>query len=563
MQVRRFGRIEIRPGERQLLVNGERVEVGSRAFDLLLALLEHRDRVVSRDELLATVWPGVVVEESNLQVQVFALRKVLGPHAIATVSGRGYQFVLAEEASPAASLPATREADIPKRDGIRLNVRTFALPVLVALALAAGMFATFHPLEKRGSSPSGLTRAGDLSIVVLPFANLTGRADQDYIAHGLASSLTADLSRLRDTFIVDVATAFSYKDKAVTVRQLHDELGVRFVLQGNVQRSGDTIRIQVQLADAATSAQLWSESFEGDLSDLLALQDKVTGRVGNSIGREMIIVAARASQMRKDSPRAADLMLRARASGLEPRSHERLQQTASLYRQVLALEPDHVGAMVGLANSLVDDATEYSYRLDEATRAGQIKEAHDLALRVKDRDPRHPGPYRAISIYTVTQGDYAASRRALEEWVSLSPRNIGAHNNLAISFLVSGEPRRAIESLTRAMELAPRPGSWMLQSNMGRAYFMLGDHEAALTWLTRARHGTREPPRILMLYLAMAYAETGDDSSARAMTAQLLRHSPDFRASRFEPPRPTGPPAYKEWFETRFLPSARKAGIPE
>jgi tetratricopeptide (TPR) repeat protein len=277
----------------------------------------------------------------------------------------------------------------------------------------------------------------------------------------------------------------------------------------------------------------------------------------------MVIVAARASQMRRDSPQAADLVLRARAAGLlEPRSLEREQRVAQLYRQVLALEPDHVGAMIGLANMLVDEAVEYSYRFDEPTRARKFDEAHQLALTVKERDPRHPGPYRIISYYARSQGDFAASRQALEEWVSMNPKNVGALNTLSISYFSSGEPRRAIEILTRAIDLAPR-SSWLLQTNMGRAYFMAGDYDTALLWLSRARQGIREPPRILWVYLAMTYAEKGDDANARAMTAELLRHSPDFRASQFDAPRPTHPAAYKEYFNNRFLPAARKAGIPE
>jgi TolB-like protein len=564
MDARRFGRIEIRPGERTLLVDGEQVELGSRAFDLLLVLLEHRGRVVGRDELLEKVWPGIVVEESNLQVQVFALRKALGAQAIATVSGRGYQLALTEDPPTTASPPVAREPF--KNPGfLRIRIPRLALAGFLVAALGAAIFATFQYPAKRGVESASMPRA-PLSIVVLPFANLTGRPDQEYIAHGLTSIVTSDLMRLRDAFIVDQATAFSYRAKTPTAVQLSRELGVRFVLQGNLQSSGERIRIQLQLTDAATGAQLWSEMFEGTPSNLFALQDSITGRVGNTIAREMIIAAARTSQQRTGSPQAADLVLRARALEMQERwngTHETVQQMALLYRQVLALEPDHVNAMAALAAVLVHEAIEYSYRLDEAERKSKLKEAHELAMRVRSLDPANPGIYRPMASYASSQGDFPAARRALEEWVLASPRNGGAHNTLAVSYLNGGEPKRAIESLTRAMELAPKPGSWLYQLNMGRAHFMLGDYDTALGWLSRARQGPREPPRMMMVYLAMTYAEKGDPSRARAMTEQLLRHSPDFKATRFESPGPTSPPAYKEWFETKFLASARKAGIPE
>lgn len=564
MDACRFGRIEIRPGERMLLVGGERVELGSRAFDLLLVLLEHRGRVVTRDELLEKVWPGIVVEDSNLQVQVFALRKALGAEAIATISGRGYQFALTEDPPATASVAETGAT--PNKPGLPGGrVRKSALAAFVVLAFGFAIFATLHYLEKRRVESVSMGR-DPLSLVVLPFANLTGRPDQEYIAHGLTSTVTSDLTRLRDAYIVDAATAFSYKGKSLTAGQLNRELGVRFVLYGNVQSSGEKIRIQLQLSDAVTGAQLWSEIFEGSLSDLFALQDSITGRVGNTLAREMIVAAARTSQRQTSGSQAADLVLRARALEVQFRAlptHETVQQVAVVYRQVLELEPDHVSAMVGLSSSLVSEAIEYSYRLDEATRRRRFKEAYDLAMRVRALDPANPHVYRVIAMYASSQGDFPGARRALEEWVVASPRLGGAHNSLAISFLNGGEPKRAIESLKRAMELTPKPGAWPHQMNMGRAYFMLGDYDTALTWLSRAQQGTGAPPRILMLYLAMTYAEKGDESNARAMTEQLLRHSPNFKASRFESPGPATPPAYKEWFETKFLASARKAGIPE
>jgi TolB-like protein len=170
--------------------------------------------------------------------------------------------------------------------------------------------------------------AGPLSIVVLPFTNLTGDPNQAYVADGLTASLTSDLSRIRDTFIVNAATAFAYKDKPVAAQQVGKDLGVHFVLQGSVQRSGTTIRINAQLADATSNAQLWSESFEGDQSDLFALRDRVTTLVGNSIGREMVIVAARESETRKTSPRVADLNVACQGLGPEACVAKALPATA-------------------------------------------------------------------------------------------------------------------------------------------------------------------------------------------------------------------------------------------
>src|SRR5271165_4451050 len=225
-----------------------------------------------------------------------------------------------------------------------------------------------------GLPVAAVTGAGSLSIVVLPFANLTGDPNQAYVADGLTASLTADLSRIRDAFIVNAATAFAYKDKPLTAQQVGNDLGVHFVLQGSVQRSGPKIRINAQLADATSNAQLWSESFQGDQSDLFALQDRVTTLVGNSIGREMVIVAARESESRKTSPKAADLMLRARGLGLKPQSLKNSQQMEDLYRQALALEPNNASAMVGLAGSLGRQSGNFGAQMDESLQEKKIVE---------------------------------------------------------------------------------------------------------------------------------------------------------------------------------------------
>jgi len=167
------------------------------------------------------------------------------------------------------------------------------------------------------SSSTAVDRSA-LSILVLPFSNQTGDVQKAYIADALTTSMTSDLSRIRDAFIIPTATALIYQNKSMTVQQIGKDAGVRFVLQGGVLSSGDTMRVSIQLADAQTGAQLWSETFTGALTHLFVLQDKVTTAVVNSIGREMVVVVARESETRKSTPKAADLMLRARAVLLQP-----------------------------------------------------------------------------------------------------------------------------------------------------------------------------------------------------------------------------------------------------
>jgi TolB-like protein/cytochrome c-type biogenesis protein CcmH/NrfG len=407
--------------------------------------------------------------------------------------------------------------------------------------------------------------AGPLSIVVLPFTNLTGDASQAYVADGLTASLTSDLSRIRDAFIVDAKTAFAYKDKPLTAQQVGRELGVHFVLQGTVQRSGTKIRINAQLADANSNAQLWSDTFEGDQSDLFALQDRVTTLVGNSIGREMVIVAARESETHKSSSKVADLMLRAKALGLNSASQKNLQQQQDLFRQVLALEPNNASAMVGLGGSLATEASNFDDQMDESVQEKKYVEARDLALRAKELDPENPGVYLALGSYASSHGDRAGYLRALETQLSLDPKNPSAYNNLAVRFYFDGEPQKSIELLTQAINLDPKYPTPNILSGMGRAYFMLGDNDAAIEWIQKCLEtNPGDFSWYEYAFLAMAYANKGDDARARTAAGELRRLNPNIKLSKFvDKPDSSTAPAYKEWYDRKLVPGWRKAGLPE
>jgi len=412
-----------------------------------------------------------------------------------------------------------------------------------------------------GLPVAAVTGAGSLSIVVLPFANLTGDPNQAYVADGLTASLTADLSRIRDAFIVDAATASSYKDKLGTARQVGKDLGVHFVLQGSVQRSGTKIRIIAHLADTTSNAQLWSESFEGDQSDLFALQDQVTARIGNSIGREMVIVAARESESRKSSPKVADLMLRARALDLKPYSLKNFQQIEDLCRQALALEPNNPSIMVTLATCLALQPANFPYQMGESVKEEKLVEARDLALKAKELDPDNPDLYVALGVYALHHGDLAGGRRAAEARLALKPKEPSSYLNLAYMFTREGEPRRAIELLTQAINLRPKQPHESVPLVMGWAHLMLGDNESAVEWLLRSSEKNPSVGRTHAL-LAIAYANQGEDLKARAAVAEARRSDPNIKLSTFDG-QAASSAAYKEWLKSKVAPAWRKAGLPE
>jgi adenylate cyclase len=429
-----------------------------------------------------------------------------------------------------------------------------------------GYWTTYQAVKESTAAPATSAAAAvdrsALSILVLPFSNQTGDVQKAYIADALTTSMTSDLSRIRDAFIIPTATALIYQDKSMTVQQIGKDAGVRFVLQGGVLSSGDTMRVSIQLADAQTGAQLWSETFTGALTNLFVLQDKVTTAVVNSIGREMVVVVARESEMRKSTPKAADLMLRARAVLLQPQSLKNFQQIEEWYRQVLVLEPNNVSAIFGLARVLTLQAFNFGRQLTPEEREQKFSEGRELNLKSKELDPNNPASYSLMALYATTHDDYAGARRASETWLSLEPKNPVAYNYVAAMLVQSGESKRAIELLTYAMSLDPKHPSELVLLGMTRARFIDGDIDATIEWAQR----TLEANRLLTdsyAYLAIAHALKGNDAKAHEVAEDLRRIDPNFKLTQLRKPLPSSPAAYKEWFEMKYLPAARKAGLPE
>jgi len=192
----------------------------------------------------------------------------------------------------------------------------------------------------------------------------------------------------------------------------------------------------------------------------------------------------------------------------------------------------------------------------------EYDEAHELALKAKELDPANPGVYLPIALYAQAHGDNDGYRRASETRLSLEPKNPVAYNNLAIVFLDSAEPARAVELLNQAINLDPKHAHAELFANMGLAYLMLGEYDTAIEWHLKYVQLIPDAP-VARFYLAITYAAKGDDAKARAEVAELRRIAPEFRISEFGKRNASGPPAYKEFWDKKLLPAARRAGVPE
>ena len=401
--------------------------------------------------------------------------------------------------------------------------------------------------------------AGPLSIVVLPFTNQTGDPRKAYIADGLTSSITADLSRIRDAFIVPVSSAVAYRDKAAPVKQIGLDLGVRFVLQGSVMANGNKLRINAQLADTRSGAQKWTETFEGDLADLFALQDQVTARIGNSIGNQMVILAARESQTRKSGAKVADLILRADALALNPQSLQNWKTVEAMLRQALVADPGNATATVGLATTLLLQAFNFGDVLNNDVRERLIADGGALAIKAKTMDPDNPDVYGALVMHAWFQGDTSAALRNEERRVALDSRNPGAYNDLAVLYYHLGQPAKAIEQLNKALALYPK-GFDTLFVNLGVSYFMLGDYGSAAAWAQKSIDTNTGLDDGYTL-LAVAYAEQGDVPRASAAATEARRRFPDLKPRTLSA-RECVSEGWCQFLQTKYLPAWRKAGLP-
>jgi TolB-like protein len=316
-----------------------RVDVGSRALDVLRVLVERPGDLLSRHEIMAAAWPGTVVEDNNLNVQISALRRVLDQAAtqgscIQTVPRRGYRFVA-----------PVRRADVSEYSAIQTD------------------------------SHAGERSPPRLSIVVLPFVNLSDDPDQQYFADGITEDVTTDLSRLANMFVISCNTALTYRNKHTDTKRIGYELCVRYVLEGSVRRSGDRVRITTQLIDAEKDAHLWAERFDRDTSDLFALQNEITGRIANALGIELI--AAEAARP-NDNLDALDYILRGRAVGLKRVSRAAHGERIGMFEHALALDPQSVEAQSLLAGALANrvlDGVSDSEVVDIARGEGLVAQA--------------------------------------------------------------------------------------------------------------------------------------------------------------------------------------------
>jgi TolB-like protein len=400
-----------------------------------------------------------------------------------------------------------------------------------------------------------------LSIVVLPFANAARDAEQEYFAEGLTEDLTTDLSRIPGSFVIAPSTALTYKGRPIDVRQIGRELSVRYVLQGSVRRNVDSLRINAQLVEAANSAQLWAERFDGELVQLAKVQDHVTQRIAGALNVALIDAESqRALRERANNPDAVDLTMRGMALLNRPSSRENMQSARELFEQALQISPNHLPALNGLANIMLIEwgSTWYTGSSDEHLEA--MNRIVDQALAIKPDDAL--ATYFQGYVFKRLRKNLDQALVAFERAITLDPNLAVAHNYVGQIKVFLGRANEAAEHTLKAIQLSPRDpqlAEWYYQ--LGLTYIHQQRYNEAVEW---ARRGVQVNPNLRYPYrvLAAALALSGRVDEARTIAVEMLRRYPNETITAFRTREPWPDPVYRAGQE-REITGMRLAGIPE
>jgi TolB-like protein len=472
---------------RELRRNGDLIPVEPRVFDLIVYLIEHRGRVVSRDDLLASVWGGRIVSESALRSCINAARSAIGDtgeaqRLIKTLARRGIRFVGTVEVddtpAPAPVAEVSTEAATP------------ALPL--------------------PDKPS---------IAVLPFTNISKDPEQDYFADGMAEDIITALSQLNWLFVIARNSSFTYKSKTANVRQIGRELGVRYVLEGSVRRAGDRLRLAVQLIDASSGAHIWANRFDGEMSDVFELQDRISESVVGAI--EPRLHRAELERLKRKpaaSLDAYDLFLRAQQLEYEF-TGESYAAAIQFLDRALAIDPAYAPAMALKAYCFAERRVQ-GWALDSNVEAA---EGHRLAARAADLAGDDANVlWMAAYAIRILGRDPLRARELHQRSLQLNPNSAKALTASAWNEALLGGSAEALNMLRRAERISPAdPRAWSMTAAVAQAHMQAGQFEEAAALARKSLAQNPRSARTLRILAACLAAMGERDEAAEAVRTAL------------------------------------------
>ncbi len=524
----RFASCELDLDRQELRRSGEPVHVEPQVFDLLAHLVRNRDRVVSKDELIETIWGGRIISEAALSSRINAARRAVGDTGedqalIRTMHKRGFRFVAeVGEDAPEAGLPPAGQ-DVPE---------------------AAPAPRAFLP-------PMGRT-----SIAVLPFANEGGAADTEYFSYGLTEDIIRLLARYRWLTVLSRHSTFPFRGQDLPPVEIGRALGVRYLLQGAVRRRGDRVRITADLVSAESGTQLWSESFDHRLDDIFAIQDEMAEAIAAVIEPELATVERElAARKPPDNLDAWECYQRG-LFHLWGFTAPGFAEAEASFRRAVEIEPGLARAHAALSYVNLQQA----FASEPEKRAARLAVALSAAQRSVVLDERDCMCHCVLGRAQTAHRSYEPAVAALEHSIELNPSFAQAYFALGFTLTWCGRAEESIALSERAVALSPRdPHLWTFLTMRSAAHFMLGELEAAVQFGRQALRHPNASHRPLATLIA-ALGLLGRTEEAEEALAQLRACKPGYSIAQA---RDDHFFCTDEDYLARFAEGLRRAGVPE
>jgi len=496
-------------GKRELARGSAPVSVEPQVFDLLVLLIENRDRVLSKDDLIASVWGGRAVSDSTLTSRINAARKAIGDSGeeqklIRTIARKGIRFV------------GTLDVD-----GAPAPAPIFPLPDRPAIA-------------------------------VLPFTNMSGEPEQEYFSDGISEDIITALSKLRWFFVIARNSSFIYKGKAVHMKQVAEELGVRYVVEGSVRKGGARVRITAQLNDVATGSHIWAERYDRDLADVFAVQDEITEAIVAAIEPQLYAAENFHAQRKPpDSMDAWDLVMRALSHYWRVTRQDNVVAQA-LLEKAISIDPNYGQALGVLAASHT-----FSAHMGWENMAESVPIAERAALAAIRSDSEDPWAHYALGCVYLFTRRFGDSLAEFELALRLNPNFSLAQGYYGLALSYCGRWQEADEAAKRAIRLSPRdPFSAVYYGIAAYAQFIGRNYEGAMQL---AREAIRQRSDFVGAHrvLTAAAGIAGQADIAKAALQELRRAQPNISLAWIASQMPIEMETERE----HYLEAFRRAGL--
>ena len=506
---------------RELRCGAELVPIEPQVFDLLQFLIRRRDRVVTRDDILDAVWNGRAVSESALGVRINAARLAIGDNGqkqrlIRTLPRKGLRFI----------------------GDVRENGAS--------------------PAPEAESTVKAPTRPDVPSIAVLPFTNMSDDAEQEYFADGVSEDIITTLSRFRSLFVIARNSTFIYKGRAVDVKEVARELGVRYVLEGSVRKASRRVRVTAHLVDAESGIHVWGERYDRPLQDIFAVQDEITDMIAGTMEPE--IGAAERERARRKPPEHLGAWEHHQRGmwHLLRRNREDLAKAQAFFRKAIELVPAYATPRAALALCCFFEIT-HGFTSDHTASLDELLEQGSQSVLL---DPKDPLAHTALGLALMEHRDYSASLAEHQIAIGLNPNSALAHWGFGYGLHRAERLQEALEQFDSALRLSPRdPGLWSYLTLKASTLYQLQRYDEAARF---ARDAARHSIADLIwpfVHLAAALGQLGRTAEARTAVEELRRRRLGLTVS-----------SVRSWPHNRsrserslahMLEGLRRAGLPE